>query len=133
MGRTLLYADPFVCLCDKTYPGEIPHSCLLIPNSGSITDQNKDVTEVQLGEPMTLIRVAYRNMGEGLLTGMKMTQTAASLKSIMGDSLQNLGPYANTSQPADSSTGWTVFLPVPELVPHPHSRAGFCFFRTAGL
>ena len=33
-----------------------------------------DVTEVQIGGPMSITRIPYRNMCEGLLTGAQMTQ-----------------------------------------------------------
>jgi hypothetical protein len=36
--------------------------------------QITDTTEVQLGEPVSFIGMSYRNMGEGLLTGVERTQ-----------------------------------------------------------
>lgn len=39
-----------------------------------------DTTKVQLGEPMSFIRVTYGNVDEGLLRGTKITQTAALSK-----------------------------------------------------
>ena len=44
------------------------------------TDQNKNTTKVQLGEPMIFIGVTDRNIGEELLTGTEMTQRVASSK-----------------------------------------------------
>lgn len=35
------------------------------------------MTQVQLEEPMSFIGITYWNMGERLLTGAEMTQTAA--------------------------------------------------------
>lgn len=56
-------------LCDKTFPGEMQHTFLLIPKSQTMTDQNMDTTESQLGQPKSFIGVTYRNPSEGLLTG----------------------------------------------------------------
>jgi hypothetical protein len=44
------------------------------PNRDPTTDQSTNTTKVQLGEPMSFIGVASRNMGERLLTGAEMTQ-----------------------------------------------------------
>lgn len=55
--------------------------CLLIPdlkknkqNKKTVTDQSKVTTIVQLGDPVGFIGIAYRRMGEGLLTAVKMPQ-----------------------------------------------------------
>ena len=49
-------------------------------NPRSRTDQNKNTTKDQLGDPMTFIGVTDRNIGDGLLTGAEMTQIDASPK-----------------------------------------------------
>ena len=36
--------------------------------------QSTNTTKVQLGEPKSFIEVAYRNTGDSLITGAKMTQ-----------------------------------------------------------
>lgn len=36
--------------------------------------KNKDTIKVHLVEPMSFIQVTYKNMGEGLLIGTKITQ-----------------------------------------------------------
>lgn len=42
-------------LCDKTFPGETQHTCLLTPDKKPIRDQNKEATEVQLGEAWVVL------------------------------------------------------------------------------
>ena len=63
----------YLLLCDKTFPGETQHTCLFTPDKEPITDQNTETTKVQLGEPVSFIRVAYRNMGRDFLIGAEMT------------------------------------------------------------
>lgn len=46
--------------------------CQLIPDGKLTTDQSKDTTKVQLGEPMSVVGVTYRRRKE--------TRTAASPK-----------------------------------------------------
>lgn len=36
--------------------------------------QSKDITKVQLGRPMSFIRVTYKNVCKGLLVGVERTQ-----------------------------------------------------------
>ena len=59
---------------------------LLTPVREPITDQSKDPTGVQLGEPMSSIEVTYRNVGEGFLTGGEMTPRFTKSNPSMGDS-----------------------------------------------
>ena len=39
-------------LCDKTFPGEMQHTCLLTPDKDPTTDQSTNSNKVHLGEPM---------------------------------------------------------------------------------
>ena len=50
-------------------------------------------TNIQLGEPVTCIRVTYRNLKEELVTDAEMTQRQLRPQnpSSMGDSAQKLG------------------------------------------
>ena len=50
------------------------HTHLLTPDRKPMTDQTPDTVKHQLGEPMSLTEVIYRNVGEGLFTGAEMTQ-----------------------------------------------------------
>ena len=61
-------------LCDKMFPGEAQHICLLFPARKLTTDQSTTITKVQLGESIHFIGVTYRNMGEGLLIGAELTK-----------------------------------------------------------
>lgn len=45
---------------------------LLTPYMELTTEQSMETTEVQLGEPMSVTGVTYRNMGEELLTEAEM-------------------------------------------------------------
>lgn len=74
-------------LHDKIFPGETQHTYLLIP----------PWTKVHLGEPMSFIKVTYRNMGEGSLIGAEMTQRQlhGQTHSSMGDSSQSWEPGAH--------------------------------------
>lgn len=47
---------------------------LLTPDRKPMTDQSSDTIKHQLGEPMSLTEVIYRNAGEGLFTGAERTQ-----------------------------------------------------------
>lgn len=40
----------------------------------TMTDQSMDTSRVQPGKPISIIDVTHRNMHEGLLTGIKVTQ-----------------------------------------------------------
>lgn len=73
-----------------------------------MTEQRMDTTKVQFSEPVSFIRVIYRNMDEGLLTGVEMTQRQLHHKfqPSMGDSSQT-GAH---SIPCRSSTGWRWFF-----------------------
>lgn len=57
-------------LCDKTCPGETPHTYLLTPDRDPMIDQS---TPPKLDEPMSLLELLMK-MGEGLLGGAAMTQ-----------------------------------------------------------
>lgn len=75
-----------------------------------MTDQSTDSTEVQLDEPISLIGVSLKCMGEGLLRGPEMTQKAAvspepTPASVTAHSVENL---EHTAQPAGSSAVWRV-------------------------
>jgi hypothetical protein len=61
------------------------------------TDQPAHTTKVLLGELISFIGVAYRNMGEGLLTGTEMTQKQLHRQSLpsVGDSSQKLRTWRN--------------------------------------
>lgn len=50
-------------------------------------DQSQNSTEVQLGEPMSFVKVTYSSLGAGLLTGAKLI---AKAHPGMGDSSQKL-------------------------------------------
>lgn len=39
-----------------------------------MTDQSRDTTKVQYGEPMNSIGITYKSMGKGLLIGTETTQ-----------------------------------------------------------
>lgn len=69
-AQYLLYS----LLCDKIFPGETQHMCLLTPDKEPITDQNTETTKVQLGEVWVLLGVPYLNISDALLTGAEMTQ-----------------------------------------------------------
>ena len=60
-------------MCDETVPREMLHPCLFAPERKPRTDLSIDTTKVQLGKPMSFLGVTYRNRGEELLTGAKMT------------------------------------------------------------
>ena len=47
---------------------------LLTPDRKLTTDQSTETTSVQFGKPKCFNRVAYRNMGDGLLTEAEMSQ-----------------------------------------------------------
>lgn len=49
----------------------IKHS--LTPGWELTRDERKDTTKVQLDEPMCLVKVTYRNSGDGLLGGPGVT------------------------------------------------------------
>lgn len=51
---------------------------MFIPDRKPEADLNENTTKGQVGEPMSLIGVTCRNISEGLLSGIEMTQTAAS-------------------------------------------------------
>lgn len=79
---------------DKTFLGEMRQTQVPSTDWEPTTDQSVHIPEAQLGEPMNLIKVTYRNL-RGSLTGAEMTQSAASLKptiALVTDSLQKLGP-----------------------------------------
>ena len=63
-----------IMLCDKTFPGEKLHTCLLTPDWEPSTDQSMNATKAQLGETTSFIWFTYSSMGEGLFTGEGMTQ-----------------------------------------------------------
>lgn len=56
-----------------------------------------DITKAQLGEPMGLIGITYRSLGEGLLIGVEITQNSFinTAYPSMGESSQTweLGVY----------------------------------------
>ena len=60
--------------CVKRLPREMQCSYLFTPDREIMNVQITDTTEVQLGEPVSFIGMSYRNMGEGLLTGVERTQ-----------------------------------------------------------
>jgi hypothetical protein len=75
MHECLYIMSVCVCVCCMTkLPREMQHTHLFIPNREAMIDRSTDTTKVQRGEPMSLIGVTYRNMGEGLLPGAEMTQ-----------------------------------------------------------
>ena len=45
----------------------------LTPGWELTTDESKDTTKVQLDEPICLVKVTYRNSGNGLLGGTGVT------------------------------------------------------------
>ena len=53
---------------DKTFPGEMQHTCLITPDRDPTTDQSTDTTDVQPGEPMSFIEVTYRNRNDSKIT-----------------------------------------------------------------
>lgn len=61
-------------LCDKTFPGEKLHTCLLTPDWEPRTDQSMNATKAQLGETTSFIWFTYSSMGEGLFTGAESLQ-----------------------------------------------------------
>lgn len=46
----------------------------LISDRELTTDERADATNIQLGEPMSIVEVIYRKMGEGLLKAAEMTK-----------------------------------------------------------
>ena len=55
---------------------------------------------------MSFIRVTYRNIGEGLLTGAELKDNCfTKTHPSMGGNAQRLGNLEHTVQPADYSTG----------------------------
>jgi hypothetical protein len=74
-----------------------------------MTDQSTDNTKVKLGEPMSFTEIIYRDMGEGLVTGTEMTQTAVL--------------------PQHDGSGSVI---VPQLVCDSSSLSGFSLFRQFG-
>lgn len=61
-------------LCDKIFPEEMQHTCLLTSNRRPKTGQSTDTTKVQLTEPMCFIQVPYKNMSEQSTIRAKMAQ-----------------------------------------------------------
>lgn len=57
----------------KNFLGE-QHIHLLTPDMEPTIDQTTDATKVQFGEPMSFIRVTYKNMVEMLRIRGEMTQ-----------------------------------------------------------
>lgn len=51
------------------------------PHREPITDQNTDTIKIQIGEPMSLLQVTYRNVSDGLCTGTEITQRQLHHKS----------------------------------------------------
>lgn len=49
-GMTKGFTEEAWVLRDKTFPGEILHTCLLIPDRKHTTDPSTYTTEVQLGD-----------------------------------------------------------------------------------
>lgn len=88
-----------------------------------------DTTKVKLGELRSFTGGTYRNMGEGLLTGVKMTRRYLYYQGHpdMGDRSQKPGNLELTAQLTGSSTGWGVSSALPGIL------SGFCFFPVAAL
>ena len=60
---------------------------------------------------MSFNRVTYWIMGEGLLTGVKMTQRQLHYQNpLMGNSSQKAGDIEHTALPKDRSKDWSVSL-----------------------
>lgn len=84
------------------------------PQREPITNQNADTTKIQLGEPMRLLQVTYRNVSDGLCTGREITQ-----RQLHHKSLSQLGCQPTKSvQFAGRSTGWQISF----------SGSSACFF-----
>lgn len=67
------YWSPRRMLCDTIHGGD-GHRCLLTSSRKLMTDQSKVAAKVQLCEQTSFIVVLYRDMGEELFTGAKVTQ-----------------------------------------------------------
>jgi hypothetical protein len=91
------------CMTDFSWEEAI-YTCLLAHSRESMTEQRMDTTKVQFSEPVSFIRVIYRNMDEGLLTGVEMTQRQLHHQSQPqhGWQLTKTGNQEPTAQPA----GW---------------------------
>lgn len=91
-------------LCDETFPGEMPFTCLLTPDREPPKYQSMDTAKVQFGKPMDFTGVTYRSMGKALLTGRNESKIATSPKkahcSVHGSALS-----WDILQPEGSSTG----------------------------
>ena len=81
-------------MCDKAFPKEMEHACLLTPDRELMTDQGTDTTQVQCGEPVSFIGVAFRNRND--------SKTAAPLRATPAGNIEH------TAQPTGSSTGLRV-------------------------
>jgi hypothetical protein len=62
----------------------------------------------QDSELVSFIRVTCRNVGDGFLTGLEVTQIAGVIKPTPARETGNLEP---TAQPAGLSSGWKPSLP----------------------
>ena len=60
--------------CAVTFPEKTQSGCLLTPDKEPTTGQILDTTKIQLGEPMSVIRVTIGNMDNGLLIIAEMPQ-----------------------------------------------------------
>ena len=62
-------------LCDKAFPAEMKHLCLLTSDREPTTNLSIDIPKVQLSEPMSFIGVTYKNRTD--------SKASASLKPIV--------------------------------------------------
>jgi hypothetical protein len=94
-------------VCDKTSPRGIQHT----PDWEPTSDQRMDTTiQVQRGKPQSFIGTTYRSMGEGILTGIEMTQRQLHFQSppSISDSSQSWEPGAHCT---GRSAGWSLAFP----------------------
>ena len=90
------------------------------------TDQSAHTMKVLLGELIPFIGDTCRNISEGLVTGVEITQRQLHRQSLpsIGDSSQKLGTW-KTAQHVDGSKGWRMSIP--------GASVGLNFFQTAGM
>lgn len=82
------------------------NKCLLTPENELTTDQSRDTINIQLGQPVSLMGVTYRNRGD--------SKTAASPDPLPPQhecKLTEAGSLKLTAPSADSSTCWSVSFP----------------------
>jgi hypothetical protein len=80
-------------LCDRPIPGETQHTCPFSPERELGADQNTDITNIHLGEPMSFLRSCLQEYDKELLMGAEIaSKTAWSTRftPCMGDSSQKL-------------------------------------------